>query len=121
MKKNVKALILSLLATLAVGSLSACDMFGSTSASTDVNSESVGGTSEGGGVSTPDSSVGEVEDEVVISLAETESVMRFESKQLTATVRGSVEKPTWTTSNPEVATVDENGFYTVNFCRFYEF
>ena len=118
MKKNVKALILSLLATLAVGSLSACDMFGGfwggeTSNSTDMNSEAPGESSDvassDNSVDTPDSSVGEVEDEVVISLAETESVMRFESKQLTATVKGSVAKPTWTTSNPEVATVDENG------------
>ena len=51
MKKNVKALILSLLATLAVGSLTACDFLGGkTSSSTDITSES-----------NDNSSVGEVE------------------------------------------------------------
>lgn len=95
MKKNVKALILSLLATLAIGSLSACDLLG------------LGGS--GTSDLTSDSSIGNVEDEVTISLVETESVMRFATVQLNAVVKGTQDKPTWTTSDATVATVDENG------------
>ena len=104
MKKNVKSLILSLLAMLTVSSLVACDGFvgdstgsGSTS---DVTSESV---------DAGDSSAGDAYEDVTISLSEAESVMRFEMKQLTATVKGTQEKVTWASSNPAVATVDENG------------
>ena len=103
MKKNVKALILSLLAALAVGSMSACKSDKGESSSTDITSESVN--------ESVNESVGgsEEDEEITISLAETESVMRFASKQLTATVKGTQEKPVWTSSNPAVATVDENG------------
>ena len=111
MKKNVKALILSLLATLTVGSLAGCDaltnMFGGdTSSSTDITNESTSNSSVG---EVEDSNTSEEDEEITISLAETESVMRFASKQLTATVKGTQEKPVWASSNPAVATVDENG------------
>ena len=103
MKKNVKALILSLLATLTVGSLAACGSNKGESSSSDITSVSDSSVGE-----TENSSANE-EDEITISLAETESVMRFASKQLTATIKGTQATPVWTSSNPAVATVDENG------------
>ncbi len=100
MKKNAKLLILSLIAAFAFSSaLTACgESKKDPSNSQDVES-SVSDTSVGG----------EEEEEVSILLGEAESVMRFASKQLTATVKGSQENPVWTSSNPAVATVDANG------------
>ena len=88
MKKSVKALLLSLIATLAIGSFAACDNKKKPEES--ITSESV-------------------ESDIIISLSSVESVTRFESKQLTPTVKGTQQKPTWTSSAPAVATVDENG------------
>ena len=104
MKKNVKSLILSLLAMLTVSSLVACDVFAGDStgggSTSDVTSESV---------DVGDSSIGDAYEDVTISLSEAEGVMRFATKQLTATVKGTQETVAWASSNPAVATVDENG------------
>jgi len=103
MKKNAKLLILSLIAAFAFSSaLSACVSSNPESSkgnSQDVES-SIGGNESVGGSE---------EEEVSISLAATESVVRFETKQLTATVKGTQEKLVWASSNSTVATVDENG------------
>lgn len=110
MKKNVKALILSLLATLAIGSMAACGGGSDDNTSTpnsDITSQNPG-TSEEPGVS-EEPGTSEEEEDITISLTATESVKRFETVQLEATVKGTPGKLTWTSSNPAVATVDENG------------
>ena len=102
MKKNVKLLILSLIASLAfTSSLAACDFGGTTD------------SGSGSGNQTTDTGSGDTgsdeQEEVTITLVGTESITRFASKQLTPVITGTEEAPTWTTSNPAVATVDENG------------
>ena len=102
MKKNVKLLILSLIASLAfTSSLAACDFGGTTnSGSGSGNQTTDTGSSDTGS---------DEQEEVTITLVGTESITRFASKQLTPVITGTEEVPTWTTSNPAVATVDENG------------
>ena len=69
--------------------------------------ESVGG--EDSVVGGEDSVGGGTEDEVSVTLAETEQVEEFATKQLQVVVIGSDEVVVWTSSDPTVATVDQNG------------
>ena len=135
MKKKTKLLILSLIASFALtGAMTACNMTGNTSSSESsveslvesseslvessesvVESSSSAESSEESSVessespTTPEYSFGEEVEVITITMAEAETVMQFESKTLSARVSGTDETPVWTSSNPAVATVDENG------------
>lgn len=113
MKKNIKALILSFIATLAIGSFAACNKKPDDSSS-DVVSESVGNESVGGGENSESQEENDsvvIEEEISILLTETETIARFATKQLTPTVKGTQKAVSWSSSNPAVATV-ENGLVT---------
>ncbi len=124
MKKNVKLLILSLIASLAFTSaFASCNTGGSNSSDTGSGSGSVsnsGDVDDSGNDNSSDNSgdssdtsggnSGDTESDISITLPSAETIMQFESKQLTALISGTEEDDviTWTSSNPEVATV-ENG------------
>ncbi|MBQ9782592.1 MAG: hypothetical protein IJW26_05390, partial [Clostridia bacterium] len=88
MKKGIKFLIFLLIATLFVG-LSAC---GGKSSESESSSES--------------QSTGGQQQEIEIAIIGGASVEEFETLTLTATVTGSEEDVVWSSSNPQVATVE---------------
>ncbi len=118
MNKKAKLLILSLIASLALtGATTACGMGGSgcvpsleSSSESSVESGNESSVESGGESSvSPEYSFGDEGDIITVTLPETETVMQFETQALSARVSGTEEAPTWTSSNPAVATVNENG------------
>ena len=105
MNKFKKTMLL-LLSMAMSASLAACISTPSTESSggeptqSEQPSESVGGE---------DSVGGGAEDEVSVTLAEKEQVEEFATKQLQVVVIGSNEAVVWASSDPTVATVDQNG------------